>query len=85
MKETSYVWWAGETNSSRMRVLYFSCVCVPLSFPSKQVPETCVDRWSACVTVCLVLSERCVEGYTEPPALALGGPSLRDRERRSGN
>ena len=43
------------------------------------------DRWSGCVTVCAVLSERCVEGYSKPPALALRGPSLRDRGRRSGN
>lgn len=66
-------------------VLFFCSVCSPLSFPSTQVPETCADRWSGYVTVCLVLSERCVEGYSKPPALALGGPSLRDRERRSGN
>lgn len=67
------------------RVSFFNCVCSSLSFPSKQVPETYADRWGGCVTVCLVLSERCVEGYTEPPAVALGGPSLRDRGRRSGN
>ena len=28
----------------------------------------------------MVLGERCAEGYSEPPALALGGPSVRDRE-----
>lgn len=72
------------TASSRAKV-FFNSVCSSLSFPSKQVPETCADRWSTCVTVCLVLSERRAEGHAEPPALALGGPSLRDRERRSGN
>lgn len=80
---------SGEANSSRGECRFSCFVCSPLSFPSKQVPETGADRWSSCVTVCLVLSERCVEGYSEPPALALGGPSLRDRERererRSGN
>lgn len=54
-------------------------MCSSLSFPSKQVPETGADRWGGCVTVCLVLSERCVEGYTEPPVMALRGPSPRDR------
>lgn len=58
---------------SRPRVLhYYVFFFSVFPFPSKRVPESGADRWSACVTVCSVLSGRCVEGRTEPPAAARG-------------